>query len=235
MYGQVAALLIIAFCTLIFIYNRRNAENEKKARIISESILAAREILKQGVGISGKIENNKSVCYAIITYIENIKRCSKRRAHFYNSFAQHYIASIFENNHRYASAVHNYLINNLLLLKSDDDYAEFMTGFLIHNPPSGMSYIVRKDGVLYCEYYNEYLAEVKRIDHSRIVDGIHWLELTDDEGVKRAFKDGISSNKLAALMVENAKMPLEARDNHSPLAWRINNLKAIISSSSSVI
>ena len=53
------------------------------------------------------------------------------------------------------------------------------------------------------EYYAEYIEEIKRLDPDLVQDGLHWIELTDDAGARRAFEDGISPKVLAKDVHEN--------------------------------
>ncbi|MBZ9820292.1 hypothetical protein [Mesorhizobium sp. CA4] len=47
------------------------------------------------------------------------------------------------------------------------------------------------------EYLRAVVAEAKRLDGKAGTD-LHWIELTDDEGTKRAYRDGIDPKWLAA-------------------------------------
>lgn len=52
-----------------------------------------------------------------------------------------------------------------------------------------------------------YITEVKRIDADKVIDGLHWLELTTDDEEKKAFSNGVPPKELALYMVKNARMP----------------------------
>jgi hypothetical protein len=51
------------------------------------------------------------------------------------------------------------------------------------------------------EYQKLVLSEVKRLDGKR-EDELHWSEILDDDGTKRAFEDGVNPKTLAAMIVE---------------------------------
>ncbi|QND62712.1 hypothetical protein HB777_01475 [Mesorhizobium loti] len=56
---------------------------------------------------------------------------------------------------------------------------------------------MRNQRMGYDQYLSAVVTEAKRLDGKAATD-LHWIELTDDEGTKRAFADGIDPNRLAA-------------------------------------
>jgi len=56
------------------------------------------------------------------------------------------------------------------------------------------------------QYYDEYIKCIKLIDPDSVQDGMHWIELTDDEGVKRAYDDGLSPMELAKHVLANTSI-----------------------------
>ncbi|WP_137933573.1 hypothetical protein [Mesorhizobium comanense] len=56
------------------------------------------------------------------------------------------------------------------------------------------------------EYLGAVVAEAKRLDGKASTD-LHWIELTDDEGTKRAYTDGIDPKWLAAEIVKLGPPP----------------------------
>ncbi|MDX8432851.1 hypothetical protein RFN25_05315 [Mesorhizobium abyssinicae] len=56
------------------------------------------------------------------------------------------------------------------------------------------------------EYLRAVVAEAKRLDGKASTD-LHWIELTDDEGTKRAYTDGIEPKWLAAEIVKLGPPP----------------------------
>ncbi|MBZ9884708.1 hypothetical protein LB535_20375 [Mesorhizobium sp. CA10] len=58
----------------------------------------------------------------------------------------------------------------------------------------------------YDDYKQALVAEAKRLDGKASTD-LHWIELTDDEGTKRAYKDGIDPKWLAAEILKVGPPP----------------------------
>ncbi len=57
------------------------------------------------------------------------------------------------------------------------------------------------------QWYEVYLNELKRIDKENLVEGIHYVELLDDEPLKNAFQDGQCPKKIAADFVKHSSSP----------------------------
>lgn len=58
----------------------------------------------------------------------------------------------------------------------------------------------------YDDYKQAVVAEAKRLDGKNSTD-LHWIELTDDEGTKRAYTDGIDPKRLAAEVLKLGPPP----------------------------
>jgi hypothetical protein len=57
-------------------------------------------------------------------------------------------------------------------------------------------------------YHAIFLAEVKRLSGKASSD-LHWVELTDDTGIRNAFSDGVDPKALAFAFHKRAKPPLQ--------------------------
>ncbi|TIP26703.1 MAG: hypothetical protein E5X67_18880 [Mesorhizobium sp.] len=56
------------------------------------------------------------------------------------------------------------------------------------------------------KYLTTVVAEAKRLDGKAAAD-LHWIELTDDEGTKRAYADGVNPERLAAEILKFGPPP----------------------------
>gem|GEM_PF-3048518 len=77
----------------------------------------------------------------------------------------------------------------------DGVYQEFMEANKMRNQRMGFD-----------KYLSAVVAEAKRLDGKASTD-LHWIELTDDEGTKRAYGDGIDPKWLAAEILKHGPPP----------------------------
>jgi hypothetical protein len=117
------------------------------------------------------------------------------------SFADSYIKAVNNRDFAYLRKAHGHIAS---LLEEDKERCSLsVLNFIQREPPAKLIY---KSPYPYDQYYHSYINWIKKLDPNSVQDGMHWIELTDDEGVKRAYDDGLSPEELAKHVLANTSI-----------------------------
>lgn len=121
---------------------------------------------------------------------------------------EHYSMALLEGDFYYIKQFNKLAISTIGDNGSLEDYILFIKELIHQRPKSRLNYILQNKGMRFYEYYNQVMSEIKRIDSNNVIDGTHWIELTEDDDIKVAFQDCVDPKQLAQHIVTYSKLPL---------------------------
>lgn len=187
------------------------------------------------MSVKEKIADINNICFSVLQDIKNVKSNNIRidedireqmklisRIHgatialqqvysIYpekNSPAIYFFDAVEDMNYEYTTNMYNHLYKKMSgLLEKNRSTDIFINYFIKGKAENNFVYSKKIKNYSYDNYYKEYINILKNIDKNyKDEDMVHWIELTDDEYAKEAYKDGLPPDQLARHILDNASI-----------------------------
>ncbi|PLX68076.1 MAG: hypothetical protein C0603_08160 [Denitrovibrio sp.] len=200
----VICFIIISFF-LFLKYSSNNKLNKLEYKIDQFCKRVGKDIIRlnQNSAPSLDIEIDSAISLRITAFLGTFREAYGVQIS-HGSFADHYMNAVEANDFYYLRKAHLHIINEFNISKNDFALV-LLDRFIKTQPPNVLFFqeITNDEFPDYENYYSTFIETMKELDKDSVSSNLHWIELTDDQFVKDAFKDLIAPRVLARHVYNN--------------------------------